>query len=279
VTARGGAALIGLLAAAGAGTAAGCGGDGPRSGAPPGAQAPPAQAPPSTDAPPETGSPPAAAPPPARTAPPASREERARSRPNGERIAAQVVRPTALRAGPGGRIVARLRTRTGYGSPTTMLVARSRGTWLGVVAAERSNGRLGWIAAHDARLLRETWALEVDLSRRRLVVRHQGRVAASFRVAVGAPGTTTPKGIYGVTDRLRTGDPVSPYGCCILALTGHQPHVAQGWTGGDRIAIHGTSSLGSIGTAATHGCVRAGTAGMRFLMARIPLGAPVTVRA
>lgn len=250
---RGGAALTGLLSVAGVVPAAGCGSD---------------RAPGDSAAVRATAA--AAAP---SAGPPRAPDLRA-----GETLAARVLRTTALRTAPGGRVVARLGTRTRYGSPTTLPVAWRDGAWLGVVAPERPNGRLGWIRARDARLLRETWALHIELSRRRLVVRHQGRVAARFRVAVGAPGTATPVGRYGVTDRLRTGDPASPYGCCILALTGHQPHVAQGWTGGDRIAIHGTSNPASIGTATTHGCLRAGGSAMRWLMARIPLGTPVTIR-
>ena len=48
-------------------------------------------------------------------------------------------------------------------------------------------------------------------------------------------------GRFAVTDKLRTEDRAdSPYGCCALALTGHQTKLVPGWPGGDRLAIHGT---------------------------------------
>jgi lipoprotein-anchoring transpeptidase ErfK/SrfK len=133
------------------------------------------------------------------------------------------------------------------------------------------------VRAADVRLLRETWAIDVDLSRHRAELLHRGRPYRAFAVAVGTPAYPTPRGTFGVTDRLRTGGPGSPYGCCVLALSGRQPHVAQDWPGGDRIAIHGTDEPASIGTAASHGCLRASETTMHLLMARVPLGTPVTI--
>ncbi|MGH2897756.1 MAG: L,D-transpeptidase, partial [Solirubrobacteraceae bacterium] len=86
-------------------------------------------------------------------------------------------------------------------------------------------------------------------------------------------------GRFAVTDSLRIGRAGGPYGCCALALTGRQPNIPQGWTGGDRIAIHGTTNEASIGTPASSGCLRASEVDMRWLLVRIPLGAPVSIRA
>ena len=66
------------------------------------------------------------------------------------------------------------------------------------------------------------------------------------------------------------------YGCCVLALSGHQPNLPPDWIGGDRIAIHGTP--GAIGGAASAGCLRARDPDMVSLFARVPLGAPVFIR-
>jgi lipoprotein-anchoring transpeptidase ErfK/SrfK len=96
-------------------------------------------------------------------------------------------------------------------------------------------------------------------------------------VAVGRPGNSTPLGRYAVTDRLHTGGADSPYGCCAIALTGHQVNLPAGWPGGDRLAIHGTPQTSSIGRAVSLGCLRAPTAGLRVLMRRVPLGTPVFV--
>jgi hypothetical protein len=189
---------------------------------------------------------------------------------------AQLRHATALRARPGGRVLARLSRRTGFGSAQILAVARRRTDWLAVHTPALPNGRLGWVRAADAILLHEPWRLEIDLSRRRLVALREGRRAFAIPVAIGAPGTPTPTGRFGVTDRLRMSG--TTYGCCALALSGHQPHIAQGWGGGTRIAIHGTTATGSIGTPASHGCLRASDSGIRRLMAVIPLGTTVRIR-
>ena len=96
---------------------------------------------------------------------------------------------------------------------------------------------------------------------------------------IGRPSSPTPIGRFAVTDKL-SGARYSPaYGCCILALSAHQPNLPAGWRGGDRIAVHGTNDPGSIGAAASSGCPRAGAADMRYLLRAVPLGAPVFVRA
>ena len=80
-----------------------------------------------------------------------------------------------------------------------------------------------------------------------------------------------------MTDKL-PGSRFGPYyGCCILALTGHQPNLPSGWTGGDRLAIHGTDAPSSIGAASSAGCLRASDEDLRVLMATVPLGTQVSI--
>jgi lipoprotein-anchoring transpeptidase ErfK/SrfK len=97
-------------------------------------------------------------------------------------------------------------------------------------------------------------------------------------VGVGRPGSPTPVGRFAVTDKL-SGSTYGPYyGCCILALSAHQPNLPPGWRGGDRIAIHGTNDPASIGAASSAGCPHARDADLRVLMRRVPLGTPVFIR-
>lgn len=198
--------------------------------------------------------------------------------PRDETLGARVVRVTGLHAAPDGRVLSRLSTRTSFGSQRVLAVVSVSGSWLEVLSATLPNGRTGWIRAADATLLRETWSIDVDLSQRSMTLLHRGRVYRRMRVGVGAADTPTPPGRYAVTDRLRTRSRSSPYGCCVLALSGRQPDVPQDWAGGDRLAIHGTDQPASIGRAASLGCVRAGSDDMRLLMARVPLGTPVRIR-
>jgi lipoprotein-anchoring transpeptidase ErfK/SrfK len=93
-------------------------------------------------------------------------------------------------------------------------------------------------------------------------------------VGIGSASSPTPTGTYAVTDELSGARYGSVYGCCILALSGHQPRPPSGWTGSDtRLAIHG----GAQG-AVSSGCLHASTSALRFLMAHVPLGTRVTIR-
>jgi hypothetical protein len=200
-----------------------------------------------------------------------------RTPPRGRWATARVLRRTALRARPAGRPVGRLRPRTEFGSPKVVSVLARRGGWLRVLAPERPNGRPAWVRAAATRPGAVRVSVRVDRSERRLTIRRDGHVVRRVRVAVGRPGTETPTGRFAVTDKLRTRRPDSPYGCCAIALSGHQPKLLPGWPGGDRLAIHATPQTDTIGTAASLGCLRAATRDLRALLRIVPLGAPVFV--
>jgi lipoprotein-anchoring transpeptidase ErfK/SrfK len=174
----------------------------------------------------------------------------------------------------------RAAAQTEFGSPRTFLVVETAGRWLGVIAPELGNGRVGWVdsASKGLRTARAAFSVDVDVSDRRLIVRSGDRVLRSLLVGVGSSTTPTPTGQFSITDKLPGDRYSSGYGCCILALSGHQPDLLAGWRGGDRLAIHGPSSTSSIGRAASTGCLRAGEADLRYLMQTLPLGTPVTIR-
>ena len=199
-------------------------------------------------------------------------------RPHGRWLTAELRRASTLRARPGGRALAGIRARTEFGSSRVLGVLGRRGAWLEVQAPQLPNGRTGWIPAAAAELGSTDVSIVVDRSRRRLWLRDGRRVLARFPVAVGRPGNATPLGRYAVTDRLRTTRSDSPYGCCAIALTGHQVHLPPGWPGGDRLAIHGTPQTSSIGQAASLGCLRARDPDVRWLVRRMYLGSIVVIR-
>jgi lipoprotein-anchoring transpeptidase ErfK/SrfK len=182
-----------------------------------------------------------------------------------------------LRQRPGGRVLATVRARTEYGSWQTVGVAATRGNWVGVISTALPNGVVGWVPRKELTLRRVAWSIDISLSSRTLALSHNGVVVRRVAVGVGASGSPTPVGDYIVTDHI---DPAaygtSAYGCCILALSGHQTHPPAGWaTSRDwRLAIHG----GSNG-AVSAGCVHADEATLRYLMRMTPLGTPVTVEA
>jgi lipoprotein-anchoring transpeptidase ErfK/SrfK len=195
-------------------------------------------------------------------------------------LIAELQHATVMRSKPGGgRVITKVRTATTYGSVQALWVVRLSGSWLGVISNLAGNNQVGWIPASSATLSRVNWKLEASLSRRALSVIHNGHVVARYSIAVGAPADPTPTGRFAVTDRLTTGDPAGPYGCCILALSAVAPHAIQDWSGGNRIAIHSTPEVESIGKPVSHGCMRLTLAEGRWLLSHIPLGTPTVVSA
>jgi lipoprotein-anchoring transpeptidase ErfK/SrfK len=180
----------------------------------------------------------------------------------------------ALRAAPGStRVLAVASRTTEFGSRTTFAVTGIRGRWAEVMSPLLPNDVHGFVRRSEVKLSRVQVALEVNLSARRLRVWRSGAILRRVDVAIGAASSPTPIGRFAVTDQL-TGFNTSAYGCCILALSGHQTHLAPGWTGGDRLAIHGG---GGIGSAVSNGCLHAGETDLRWLLHRIPLGTQVVI--
>jgi L,D-transpeptidase catalytic domain len=196
---------------------------------------------------------------------------------DGPWLTARLRRPTLLRSRPGGHRLSWLSLRTRFGSPQVLGVLARSGGWLRVLSPDLANGRSGWIRTRDAAVGTTSVSVTVDRSRRELQLRDGPRLLDRFRIGVGRRGSPTPTGRFAITDKLAMGAG-SPYGRFVLALTGHQPHLPAGWPGGDRLAIHGTPEPGSLGEAASLGCVRAPERGLRVLMRRVPLGAPVFIR-
>ena len=204
--------------------------------------------------------------------------DRVKTRPGRDRIAV-VVQPTALRAAPGGRKIGRLTPKTEFKSARVVAVVGRRGEWLRVITSELPNGKRAWIDARDTEEGITEFRIGVDLSAREIEVVRNGRVVRRIRTAVGEQGTPTPTGRFAITDRVPFTDRGSPYGCCALALTAHQPDTPSEWSGGDRIAIHATPARNSIGRSVTLGCMRVPDPDARWLMRHIPLGTQVSIGA
>jgi hypothetical protein len=194
-------------------------------------------------------------------------------------LTAWVRRPVLLRTRPAGHVIARLTPKTEFRTARVMPVIARHGHWLGVISAKAPNNRLGWVPASRVSLYRVPFSIQVSLSHRTVAVRRDGRVVERFAVGVGTPATPTPTGRFAVTDKLLTRAPGGPYGCCILALSGHQPSLREGWQGGDRIAIHGTDAPASIGQAASNGCVRAPERAIARAVRLVPIGTIVRITA
>jgi lipoprotein-anchoring transpeptidase ErfK/SrfK len=184
-----------------------------------------------------------------------------------------------LHSKPNGRVIARVGSRTDFGSRQTLTVAARRGSWLGVINEDVSNGGVAWVKAQGRALKprRTDVVLRVNLEDKRLELVDGNRVERKMAVGVGRPGSPTPKGRFSVTDKLSGRPYGGTYGCCILALSGRQPNVPPGWQGGDRLAIHGTNDPGSIGRRSSAGCLHADASDLKLLMRKVSLGTPVVI--
>jgi lipoprotein-anchoring transpeptidase ErfK/SrfK len=150
-------------------------------------------------------------------------------------------------------------------------------TWLQVMLTGRPNSSTGWIAQHGTRELLTRWHIVVNLAARRMSVYSNGRLQRSFQAVVGKPSTPTPTGQFFVeeTVQMAAGEAGGPFA---LALSARSNALQEFEGGSGQIAMHGRNNLGgTLGTAASHGCVRLDTASVDWLAARIGPGIPVTI--
>jgi lipoprotein-anchoring transpeptidase ErfK/SrfK len=149
--------------------------------------------------------------------------------------------------------------------------------WLRVMLPGRPNGAKGWIAQRGTELTTTSWHVVVRTSSRRVLAYRTGRLVRSFAGIVGKPSTPTPHGQFFVEESVRMlpGSAGAPFALALSARS----NVLQEFEGGPgQIAIHGVTKVGgALGTAASHGCVRLATRSIRWLVARIAPGVPVTI--
>lgn len=180
----------------------------------------------------------------------------------------------ALHAAPGtSPVVTRLGRQTSFGAPTSLAVTRVTAGWAEVISSALPNRTHAYVRLAAVSLTHDPMTLEVDLSRHLLRVWRMNTLLRTIPVATGSSASPTPLGRYAITDKL-TNFHTSAYGCCILALSGHQKQLAPGWTGGDRLAIHGGAG---IGHSVSNGCLHASEPDLRWLLPRIPLGTQITI--
>jgi lipoprotein-anchoring transpeptidase ErfK/SrfK len=124
--------------------------------------------------------------------------------------------------------------------------------------------------------------LELNLAKRRVTLYQNDQVFKSYPVAVGKAGWGTPTGNFAVKTKYRNppwqnpfkgyvvpgGDPENPLGRRWMGF----------WTDGKNwIGFHGTPNRESVGTAASHGCVRMYNEDIEELFELVAIDTPVKV--
>lgn len=174
-------------------------------------------------------------------------------------------------------------TRPITGGATVVPVVRRFTTpdgvaWLRVRLPGRPNGSEGWIEQRGTVSSSTSWHVVVTTSTRRVIAYRAGRVVRSFTAIVGKPATPTPLGRFFVEESvdMRPNSAGAPFALALSARS----EVLQEFEGGPgQTAIHGVRNLtGTLGTAASHGCVRLSDRAIGWLATKIGAGAPVTIR-
>jgi lipoprotein-anchoring transpeptidase ErfK/SrfK len=200
---------------------------------------------------------------------------------------AKIVIRTAARSEPGGgMVVRRLATRARWShGPNRLLVLESAydrwyRLWLRVALPGRPNGLSGWVNSDHVQLRTTPWRITVNTTRRVASVYKRGRLMRRFAVVVGAPGTTTPEGLFAVSERQATGRPGGFTGSWVLALTARSSTL-ENYAGGPGVtALHGrggASLRDPLGTARSHGCVRISNRHIAWLARVAGPGTPVRI--
>ena len=124
----------------------------------------------------------------------------------------------------------------------------------------------------------------VDLGDLQLYLYRDGKLVRSYPVAVGQPAYPTPTGTYAVvnmqmnptwlppnSDWAKDAKPIPP---------GATNPLGTRWIGTSApgVGIHGTPDDASIGTYASHGCIRMHIPDVEDLYARVVIGMPVIIR-
>jgi peptidoglycan hydrolase-like protein with peptidoglycan-binding domain len=111
-----------------------------------------------------------------------------------------------------------------------------------------------------------------------------GRLAKTYPVAVGQPAYPTPTGDYVVTEKIENptwSPPNSPWAAGLEPIApGPGNPLGTRWIGTSAplVGIHGTPQDWSIGSAASHGCIRMHISDVEDLYPRVTVGMPIEIR-
>jgi lipoprotein-anchoring transpeptidase ErfK/SrfK len=126
--------------------------------------------------------------------------------------------------------------------------------------------------------------ITVDRSTYRLRLWKDLKLVKTYTIAVGMAGLETPSGVYTINDKQV--DPVwhvpdSDWAGDLAGKVippGPDNPIKARWMGiYDGAGIHGTTDIGSLGSAASHGCIRMAISDVIDLYDRVPVGATVYI--
>ncbi|MBM3696981.1 MAG: murein L,D-transpeptidase, partial [Actinobacteria bacterium] len=136
----------------------------------------------------------------------------------------------------------------------------------------------------DARTLRAiVGKITIDLSATTLTIERDGKVVKTYRVAIGQPQYPTPTGSYKIVTKQKNPTwipPDSPWAEGLGEIPpGPGNPLGTRWIGtsAPAVGIHGTYADWSIGTAASHGCLRMHISDVEELYEYVAVNMPVEI--
>ena len=127
-------------------------------------------------------------------------------------------------------------------------------------------------------------SLVVSRADRVLTLYRETRRVRTFRIAVGTNDHPTPRGLFRIVQKQRNPTwipPDSPWAKGLGPIPpGPGNPLGTRWMGtsASAVGIHGTPASSSIGTAASHGCIRMYIRDAEWLYERVIVGTPVLIR-
>ncbi len=111
------------------------------------------------------------------------------------------------------------------------------------------------------------------------------KLKRTYRIALGQAGFETPAGLFSITNKSDCpvwSAPKKPWagslGGQTFACGDPQNPLLARWLGiADGVGIHGTGAIGSIGSNASHGCIRMVVSDVKKLYSQVPTGTPIRI--
>lgn len=190
-------------------------------------------------------------------------------------VATAIAATVTIHDAPGGAATSTLAHPQRSGAPLTFLVNKIQGSWLNVSLAQRPNGSTGWVRADEVSLQRLDYSLRVSTTANTVTLYRNADIVATYPAATGTGGTPTPVGSFYLTELLA---PTNPgYGPFAFGVSAFSDAVTSFGGGIGQIGLHGTDDAASIGTSASHGCIRLSNEDITTLAGILPLGTPITI--
>jgi lipoprotein-anchoring transpeptidase ErfK/SrfK len=197
-----------------------------------------------------------------------------------------VLKPVTARQAPRpsarARTVLQPKAPLGQGAAGVLItrsVVNEGRRWVEVLLPIRPNGARGWVPADVLRMRTTPLRVVIDVGARRLTVFRSNRAIMRAPVAVGKPGTETPLSrAFAIAELIPTRNPGDFLGPIVLPITGYSERLNEFDGGNGRVAIHGTSLPGLIGSAVSNGCIRMFNRDVVRLARLVQPGTPLAIR-